>query len=210
MMDELAQIEGLLFISGDEGITVADLSQLTGFMKPAVQGLLGKLGQKYSADDHCALTLLHSDDVYRLATKESLAPVIKSYFETPLKVPLTQALLEVLAIVAYRQPITRIEIDDLRGVQSSGSIQKLIARGLLTTNGRLDVPGRPFRYVTTTSFLDYFGLQSLDDLPPLSEQMSLEDMDSDVFLRALASRKQRLANQQKGNGEDGKTTESNG
>lgn len=209
-MDELAQIEGLLFISGDEGITVADLSQLTGFMKPAIQGLLQKLGQKYAEDKHCALTLLHSGDVYRLATKEELAPVIKTYFETPLKVPLTQALLEVLAIVAYRQPITRLEIDDLRGVQSSGSIQKLIARGLLTTNGRLDVPGRPFRYVTTTAFLDYFGLQSLDDLPPLSEQMSLDDMDSDVFLRALASRQQRLANQQKGNNSDGKTTKSNG
>lgn len=209
-MDELAQIEGLLFISGDEGITVADLSQLTGFMKPAVQGLLNKLAQKYLADDHCALTLLHSDDVYRLATKEELAPVIKSYFETPLKVPLTQALLEVLAIVAYRQPITRLEIDDLRGVQSSGSIQKLVARGLLTTKGRLDVPGRPFRYVTTTAFLDYFGLQSLDDLPPLSEQLSLEDMDSDVFLKALASRQQRLMNQQKGNGQDGKTTKSDG
>ena len=209
-MDELAQIEGLLFISGDEGITVADLSQLTGFMKPAVQGLLNKLSQKYLADDHCALTLLHSDDVYRLATKEELAPVIKSYFETPLKVPLTQALLEVLAIVAYRQPITRLEIDDLRGVQSSGSIQKLVARGLLTTKGRLDVPGRPFRYVTTTAFLDYFGLQSLDDLPPLSEQLSLEDMDSDVFLKALASRQQRLMNQQKGNGQDGKTTKGDG
>ena len=209
-MDELAQIEGLLFISGDEGITVSDLSQLTGFMKPAVQGLLQKLGQKYDDDPHCALTLLHSAEAYRLATKQSLAPIIKNYFETPLKVPLTQALLEVLAIVAYRQPITRLEIDDLRGVQSSGSIQKLVARGLLTTKGRLDVPGRPFRYVTTTAFLDYFGLQSIDDLPPLSEQMSLEDMDSDVFLRALASRQQKLNNQQKGNHQDGKTTESDG
>ncbi|HJA24108.1 SMC-Scp complex subunit ScpB [Limosilactobacillus coleohominis] len=191
-MSNLAKIEGLLFISGDEGITVTDLSNITGFMKPAVLGLLNKLGQQYAENDDCALTLLQSDETYRLATKSSLSDVMKAYFEKPLTTPLTQALLEVLAIIAYRQPITRIEIDALRGVQSSGSIQKLIARGLIETHGRLNVPGRPFRYVTTNAFLDYFGLQTLKDLPPLTKQMSLEDMDSDIFLRALQSRQDKL------------------
>lgn len=191
-MSNLAKIEGLLFISGDEGITVTDLSNITGFMKPAVLGLLNKLGQQYAENDDCALTLLQSDETYRLATKSSLSDVMKAYFEKPLTTPLTQALLEVLAIIAYRQPITRIEIDALRGVQSSGSIQKLIARGLIETHGRVNVPGRPFRYVTTNAFLDYFGLQTLKDLPPLTKQMSLEDMDSDIFLRALQSRQDKL------------------
>ena len=191
-MSNLAKIEGLLFISGDEGITVTDLSNITGFMKPAVLGLLNKLGQQYAENDDCALTLLQSDETYRLATKSSLSDVMKAYFEKPLTTPLTQALLEVLAIIAYRQPITRIEIDALRGVQSSGSIQKLIARGLIETHGRLNVPGRPFRYVTTNAFLDYFGLQTLKDLPPLTKQMSLVDMDSDIFLRALQSRQDKL------------------
>lgn len=191
-MSNLAKIEGLLFISGDEGITVTDLSNITGFMKTAVLGLLNKLGQQYAENDDCALTLLQSDETYRLATKSSLSDVMKAYFEKPLTTPLTQALLEVLAIIAYRQPITRIEIDALRGVQSSGSIQKLIARGLIETHGRLNVPGRPFRYVTTNAFLDYFGLQTLKDLPPLTKQMSLEDMDSDIFLRALQSRQDKL------------------
>lgn len=191
-MSNLAKIEGLLFISGDEGITVTDLSNITGFMKPAVLGLLNKLGQQYAENDDCALTLLQSDETYRLATKSSLSDVMKAYFKKPLTTPLTQALLEVLAIIAYRQPITRIEIDALRGVQSSGSIQKLIARGLIETHGRLNVPGRPFRYVTTNAFLDYFGLQTLKDLPPLTKQMSLEDMDSDIFLRALQSRQDKL------------------
>lgn len=191
-MSNLAKIEGLLFISGDEGITVTDLSNITGFMKPAVLGLLNKLGQQYAENDDCALTLLQSDETYRLATKSSLSDVMKAYFEKPLTTPLTQALLEVLAIIAYRQPITRIEIDALRGVQSSGSIQKLIARGLIETHGRLNVPGRPFRYVTTNAFLDYFGLQTLKDLLPLTKQMSLEDMDSDIFLRALQSRQDKL------------------
>ena len=106
--------------------------------------------------------------------------------------PLTNALLEVLAIIAYRQPITRLEIDEIRGVQSSGSLQKLMARGLVDTHGRLDAPGRPFRYVTTESFLDYFGLSSLDDLPPLPEQEDLDsaDLRGDLFLAAFQSRKQ--------------------
>lgn len=192
-MNNLAKIEGLLFISGDEGISLADLSGITGFMKPAVLGMLDELQKKYHENENCALTLLQSGETYRLATKSSLAPVMKAYFEKPLTSPLTQALLEVLAIIAYRQPITRIEIDDLRGVQSSGSIQKLIARGLIETHGRLNVPGRPFKYVTTDAFLDYFGLQSIKDLPPLTEQMSLEDMDSDIFLRALQSRQAKAA-----------------
>lgn len=207
-MSNLAKIEGLLFISGDEGITVADLSSLTGFMKPAVLGMLEKLGQRYAADEDCALTLLQSGETYRLATKASLAPIMKNYFEKPLTSPLTQALLEVLAIIAYRQPITRIEIDDLRGVQSSGSIQKLVARGLIETHGRLNVPGRPFKYVTTNAFLDYFGLQTLEDLPPLTEQMSLEEMDSDIFLRALQSRQEKL--EKKGKLNHGTSPESNG
>lgn len=207
-MSNLAKIEGLLFISGDEGITVGELSSLTGFMKPAVIGMLDKLGQSYQANDDCALTLLHSDETYRLATKASLSGILKEYFEKPLTMPLTQALLEVLAIIAYRQPITRVEIDDLRGVQSSGSIQKLVARGLVETHGRLDVPGRPFKYVTTDAFLDYFGLKNLQDLPPLSEQMSLDEMDSDIFLRALESREKKL--KQKGNQNHGTSPESNG
>ncbi|MCX2185997.1 SMC-Scp complex subunit ScpB [Limosilactobacillus pontis] len=188
----IAQIEGLLFISGDEGITVGDLAKITGFMKPAITAMLDKLAAHYAGDPDCALVVLHSGQTYRLATKPSLAPVIKQYFEIPLTVPLTNALLEVLAIVAYRQPITRLEIDEVRGVQSSGSLQKLMARGLVDTHGRLDAPGRPFRYVTTESFLDYFGLSSLDDLPPLPEGADVDtaDLSGDLFLSAFQSRKQ--------------------
>lgn len=191
-MNNLAQIEGLLFISGDEGITVADLAKVTGFMKPAIITLLTQLAAKYEKDADCALVLLHSGTTYRLATKRELAPVMKRYFEVPLSVPLSQALLEVLAIIAYRQPITRLEVDDIRGVQSSGSIQKLLVRGLIETKGRLDAPGRPFLYQTTAAFLDYFGLTSLDDLPPLAEQTSLDENDwnGDIFVEALQARKQ--------------------
>lgn len=185
-----AQIEGLLFISGDEGITLGDLAKITGFMKPAVLAILQTIKEKYDQDPDSALVLLESDQTYRLATKHELAPVIKHYFEVPLTIPLTKALLEVLAIVAYRQPITRLEIDDIRGVQSSGSLQKLMVRGLVDTHGRLDAPGRPFQYVTTAAFLDYFGLTSLADLPPLPDQddLTADDMTGDLFLEAFQAR----------------------
>ncbi|MDO4903475.1 MAG: SMC-Scp complex subunit ScpB [Limosilactobacillus sp.] len=185
-----AQIEALLFISGDEGITLGDLSKVTGFMKPAVRKILSDLEDKYATDPDSSLVLLQSDDTFRLATKQSLAPVIKHYFEVPLTVALTTALLETLAIIAYRQPITRLEIDNIRGVQTSGAIQKLMVRGLIDTKGRLDAPGRPFLYATTTNFLDYFGLSSLDDLPALPDQDDLDesDMSGDLFLEALQSR----------------------
>lgn len=187
----LAKIEGLLFISGDEGITLGDLAKISGFMKPAVLEMLDRLKNKYESDDDSALVLLNSGDTYRLATKHDLSPIIKHYFEVPLTIPLTRALLEVLAIIAYRQPITRLEIDDIRGVQSSGSLQKLMVRGLIETHGRLDAPGRPFLYVTTENFLDYFGLTSLKELPPLAQQASLDldDLNGDLFLEALQSRK---------------------
>lgn len=203
-MTNLEQIESLLFISGDEGISLTDLENITGFMRPAITLMLEKLASKYEADADSALILLNSDSTYRLATKKELAPLIKRYFEVPLTTPLSPALLEVLAIIAYRQPITRIEIDDIRGVQSSASIQKLILRNLIEEKGRLDAPGRPFLYATSNYFLDYFGLTALDQLPPLSEQSEIDpqELSGDLFLQAFENRK---------NGEhNGTITENNG
>lgn len=206
-MNPLAEIEGLLFISGDEGISLGDLAKVTGYLKPAILEMIAQLKEKYQQDENCALTLLDSDPVYRLATKAQLADVMQHYFEEPLTTPLTQTLLEVLAIVAYKQPLTRLEIDEIRGVQSSGSLQKLTARGLVETHGRLAVPGRPFLYVTTPAFLDYFGLTTLDELPELDKNLQPEDLDGDIFLRALQSRQMRKESLEN---EDGKTPKSNG
>ncbi|KIS03024.1 SMC-Scp complex subunit ScpB [Paucilactobacillus wasatchensis] len=204
-MTNLQQIESLLFISGDEGVTLTDLENITGFMRPAITLMLEKLTDKYQADPDCALTLLTSDQTYRLATKKEIAPVVKRYFEVPLTAPLSQALLEVLAIIAYRQPITRLEVDDIRGVQSSASVQKLVLRNLIEEKGRLNAPGRPFLYVTSSYFLNYFGLTDLSKLPPLEQQTELtpEELTGDLFLQAFENRKREEKN-------DGTTTKSDG
>ncbi|KJW12121.1 SMC-Scp complex subunit ScpB [Levilactobacillus spicheri] len=188
-MTPLAQIESLLFVSGDEGMTVADLATVTGLMKPAVLATLERLAQKYAADADCALELMVNDTTYRLVTKEAASEVVQRYFESPLSTTLSPASLEVLAIIAYRQPITRIEVDEIRGVQSASTFQKLVLRRLIEAAGRLDEPGRPKLYRTSAYFLDYFGLQQLSDLPPLPDAAvpNSEDAadDGDLFLQAF-------------------------
>lgn len=184
-MTKIQQLEALLFVSGESGLTIQELATLTGSMVPAVNQSLTKLNQKYAEDPDSALVILKSSDTVRLATKESLANTVSQYFEAPSSTGLSQASLEVLAIIAYNQPITRIEIDEIRGVQSSGTLNKLLLRQLITESGRRKGPGRPKLYKTTDYFMDYFGLNELKDLPALPEaQTTDEDQQSgDLFIK---------------------------
>ena len=113
-------------------------------------------------------------------TKPALAELVKKYLNSNNITELTGAALETLAIIAYKQPITRIDVDEIRGVQSSSMIQRLQLLELIKENGRLDAPGRPILYVTTDKFLDYFGLESLDQLPELDEEKQ-EDEEMDLM-----------------------------
>ncbi len=188
-MSPLAQIESLLFVSGDEGITVADLAAATGLLRPAILASLERLAEKYRADPDSSLELMVNETTYRLVTKATAGDLIKRYFENPLSTSLSPASLEVLAIIAYRQPITRIEIDEIRGVQSASTVQKLVLRRLIEDAGRLDEPGRPKLYRTSAYFLDYFGLEEITDLPPLPAAATTGDQagedGGDIFLKAF-------------------------
>lgn len=187
-MNNLSQIEALLFVSGDEGISVKNMSIITGFDRSAIQGLLEELVLKYDTDLSSALQIRESDDVYRLVTKPELGGTVKQYFDSPVNATLSQAQLETLVIVAYKQPITRVEIDTIRGVQSSGTLQKLALRQLVHEVGRKDEPGRPIMFGTTDEFLDYFGLKSIEALPPLPDfNMSdlSDDIDGELFTSAF-------------------------
>lgn len=187
-MNNLSQIEALLFVSGDEGISVKNMSIITGFNRSAIQGLLEELVLKYDTDLSSALQIRKSDDVYRLVTKPELGGTVKQYFDSPVNATLSQAQLETLVIVAYKQPITRVEIDTIRGVQSSGTLQKLALRQLVHEVGRKDEPGRPIMFGTTDEFLDYFGLKSIEELPPLPDFNMLDlsdDIDGELFTSAF-------------------------
>ncbi|CAM3158004.1 SMC-Scp complex subunit ScpB [Leuconostoc rapi] len=189
-MNNLAQIEAVLFVAGDEGITIKDICSITKFDRPAVIALIDDLAAHYDNDVTSALEIRETDDAYRLVTKSGLGAVVKGYFDAPINTTLSQAQLETLVIIAYKQPITRVEIDQIRGVQSSGTLQKLALRQLIIATGRKDEPGRPIMYGTTAEFLDYFGLKQLSDLPPLPDfdTLEIDDEGGELFTSAFEMR----------------------
>ncbi|ETA73186.1 SMC-Scp complex subunit ScpB [Ligilactobacillus equi] len=171
MLSNQAKVESLLFVSGSEGISASQLAQLVGLMKPAVLSQIEKLQEKYKQDTSCSFEILQTGENFKLVTKKGFAPLVRHYFEQPTTTNLTPAALETLAIIAYEQPVTRVAIDEIRGVSSSGMIQKLLLLNLIKEDGRLDVIGRPILYATTQEFLDYFGLKSVADLPELPKEV---------------------------------------
>ena len=176
-----AKIESLLFVSGSEGISLTEISQLIGLLKPAVHDQILRLNKKYQEDSSCSFEIIEAGERYRLATKKVFSNLLKQYFEAPSMIEISGACLETLSIIAYKQPVTRIEIEEIRGVQSGGMIQKLLLLDLIKEDGRLDAPGRPILYSTTTNFLDYFGIKTLSELPELPKDKDEQASDEDVL-----------------------------
>ncbi|MCH4008316.1 SMC-Scp complex subunit ScpB [Companilactobacillus sp.] len=162
-----AEIMALLFVAGDQGITESDIATLTGMDISAVRQNLEQLEIKLQNDTSSGIKLVRYNKIFKLVTKSEYADLLTRFFKSGLGTKLSQAALEVLSIVAYKQPITRIEIDEIRGVQSSGSVNTLFARKLIQEDGKKDVPGHPNLYVVTDYFFDYFGIKELDELPKI-------------------------------------------
>ena len=182
MTNYISVLEGLLFVAGDDGITLEEASYILELERSAVRQLLDEL-QKRLEDENSGLELLLTASHYKLVTKASLKSYIEKYAVSPYSSQLSQASLETLAIIAYKQPVTRVDIESIRGVQSSGSIQKLLLRDLIEEAGRLDSPGRPKLYKTTAYFMDYFGLESLDALPDASDLFDLDSEEANQLFR---------------------------
>lgn len=160
-------LEALLFAS-DSPVPLSRLSEITGAEEAQIPAALDTLNQSY-ADTGRAFRISRVAHGYQLYTLPEYAPWIRKLYSTQRTTRLSPAALEVLAIIAYRQPITKPEIEKLRGVDCSASLLTLLERGLIVTAGRAHRPGNPFLYRTTREFLRYFGLESLDDLPSLEE-----------------------------------------
>ena len=182
MTNYISILQGLLFVAGDDGITLEEASYILELEKSAVRQLFEELEKKLESEDS-GLEILLTASHYKLVTKASLKPYIEKYAVSPYSSQLSQASLETLAIIAYKQPVTRIDIETIRGVQSSGSIQKLLLRDLIEEAGRLDSPGRPKLYKTTAYFMDYFGLESLDALPDAAELFDLDSEEANQLFR---------------------------
>ena len=182
MTNYISVLEGLLFVAGDDGISLEEASYILELERSAVRQLLDEL-KKRLEDENSGLELLLTASHYKLVTKASLKTYIEKYAVSPYSSQLSQASLETVAIIAYKQPVTRVDIESIRGVQSSGSIQKLLLRDLIEEAGRLETPGRPKLYKTTAYFMDYFGLESLDALPDASDLFDLDSEEANQLFR---------------------------
>jgi segregation and condensation protein B len=177
-------IESLLFASG-EAMKLKDIAVIIEQDIVYTKEVLKDMHINYEAESR-GIKLIRINDEYQLVTKPQNSDYIQKLLKTNIRQSLSQASLETLAIVAYKQPITRVDIDEIRGVKSESAIAKLVERGLIKESGRLDVPGRPILFVTTDNFLKQFNLYNLEELPALEQFMfdsiekELEDMSGNI------------------------------
>jgi len=178
-MNKLGILEGILFVVGDEGITLNNLCEIMDIKMEEAKELLLQLKSTYENDAR-GIRISYLGDAFKLTTKEEHKEYYQKLIESPDTNILTPSALEVLAIIAYNQPITRVEIDEMRGVSSSHIIRRLVAKGLVKEAGKSPMPGRPNLYRTTHEFLDAFGLANLSELPELDNDVSVED-ETELF-----------------------------
>ncbi len=175
LTDKAAALEAVLFACGDP-VEPERLAAAAGVEKGALAQLADSLEEFYDRTGS-GLTVLKLSGCYQLATRAEYAENVKAAAETRKNLPLSPAAMEALTIIAYNQPVTKSFVEHIRGVDSSGVVNSLAERDLVEEAGRLDVPGRPIAYRTTANFLRCFGLESLEDLPPLPGHVP-EDFDS--------------------------------
>lgn len=175
-------LESLLFAAGDEGLSIKQISQVLGIDSIFTKELLEQLTEEFNSDKNRGITIVQFADHFQLATKKENSVYLKKLVESPSTSTLSQAALETLAIIAYKQPITRTEIEEIRGVKTERPIQTLIGKVLIKETGRAEGTGRAILYGTTKEFLDYFGLRNIEELPPLPDKVEEEYIQEEADL----------------------------
>lgn len=160
-------IESLLFVSG-EPMKSKHLASILEYSKEEIENLMEEMMESYSENSR-GIKIIKIDESYQIVTKQENSQYIQKLLNVNVRQSLSQAALETLAIIAYKQPITRIEVEEIRGVKCDKAVVNLVEKGLVKECGRKEVPGRPILYATSEKFLKHFGLESLGDMPDLSE-----------------------------------------
>lgn len=166
-------IESLLFVSG-EPMKIKDIASIIDCNEDYTKELLKEISSSYE-EERRGIKLISINDGFQLVTKPQNSDYIQKILKSNVRQSLSQASIETLAIIAYKQPITRVDIDEIRGVKSDSAIMKLIEKNLIKESGRLEVPGRPILYSTTDEFLKQFNIQRLNELPNL-ESFGIESI----------------------------------
>ena len=181
-----SSIEAILFAAGDP-VDIKRLSEALELPESAVQTQLNILIDEYAAMER-GITIIQLNDSYQMVSVKQFAPQVRKAMDLRRNIPLSQAAMEVLAVIAYNQPVTKSFVEQVRGVDCSGVIGSLTTKGLIEEKGRLELPGRPLLYGTTDHFLRCFSIRSLDELPPIpkdedkgehGKQLSIFENDKD-------------------------------
>lgn len=173
-MSELTSAFEAVLFSGGEPQSIDRFSQVFDITPEKVVKVMETLEKRLN-EQKSGLELLRLDNTYQLATKAEYADYIKKMFDIRRRTPLSPAALEVLAVVAYNQPVTKSFIEQVRGVDCSGVVTTLVEKGLIEERGRLELPGKPLLYGTTKNFLRCFGINDLSELPPLPKNENAEE-----------------------------------
>lgn len=173
-----AAVEAILFASGAsvERERIARSLEIT---PEKVDEAVSALLDEYSSAER-GITIIRLDDSYQMTSRKEYAEQIRTVMDSRRNTPLSQAALEVLAVVAYNQPVTKAFVEQVRGVDCSGVIGSLTTKGLIEEKGRLELPGRPLLYGTTENFLRCFNVSSLDELPALPEEEEAQSSEAEA------------------------------
>jgi len=174
-----AILEGILFATG-EAVPVKRLAEVMEMSEKQIDKLMGEMAEEYNNSEFRGIQLTRLEDSWQLCTKRDYYDYIHKLKEKSRRAALTNAGLEVLSVVAYNQPVTRSAIEFIRGVNSDGPLNNLVASGLVKEVGRLDAPGRPILFGTTEEFLRCFNLSSLAELPEVEAEYSYEGLASEL------------------------------
>ena len=172
-------LEGLLFVVGDDGLTIDEISKILEITTDESKILVLELKKDYEENNR-GIRIDFLGNTFKLTTRREHKDYYEKLIQETNSSNLSQAALEIIAIIIYNQPVTRIKVDEIRGIGSAHIIRKLVAKNFLKEIGREESPGRPILYKTTNDLLDYFGISSLDDLPKLEEKNE-EYKETDLF-----------------------------
>lgn len=180
-----AAVEAILFASGDP-IPISKMAEITGHNADTLQGILTGIQDRY-LDTECGLELRQLEDSYVICTKSEMKPYLERMFAPRQRPPLSPAAYETLSVIAYNQPVTRAQVEAVRGVNSDSLVSRLLERGWIRECGALDAPGHPSLFETTQQFLMEFGISSVSELPALELMMYSTIRDLETSLESAAS-----------------------
>lgn len=186
-MENKAILEGLLFVVGEDGLNIDQIKDVLQIEEDEAKQLILDLKEDYNNENR-GLRIDFLGNKIKLTTKPEHKEYYQKLLENPETNALSQASLETLAIIAYNQPVTRIQVDELRGVSTGQMIRKLVAKGFIKEGGRSNLPGRPILYETTNEFLDYFGLSSIEDLPDMRDFITTTETEEEENVDLYHSR----------------------